>query len=86
MEGSLTWVALCRQGTEVSLKELDSLIKMLAEKKQHVQQEEAEVNMEILMDFLEKSRRQKQEQLDEVRHGEGAVNACDQGQSACLES
>jgi E3 ubiquitin-protein ligase RFWD2 len=39
---------------------------MLAEKKQHVQQEEAEVNMEILMDFLEKSRRQKQAQLDEV--------------------
>lgn len=59
---------LCCQGAEVSLKELDSLIKMLAEKKQHVQQEEAEVNMEILMDFLEKSRRQKQEQLDEVRH------------------
>ncbi|GAQ77645.1 Hypothetical protein KFL_000020060 [Klebsormidium nitens] len=56
-----------QQGTEVSLKELDSLIKMLAEKKQHVQQEEAEVNMEILMDFLEKSRRQKQEQLDELQ-------------------
>eukprot|EP00850_Spirogloea_muscicola_P011705 SM000073S21481 [mRNA] locus=s73:590196:595272:+ [translate_table: standard] len=56
-----------RQGAEVSVKELDSLLVLLAEKKRKAEQEEAEVNMEILLDFLHRSRQQKQEELAELR-------------------
>ena len=49
------------------MKELDSLLSLLAEKKRKVEQEEAELNMEILLKFLQKLHQHKQEELNEVR-------------------
>lgn len=40
---------------------------LLSEKKRKVEQEEAETNMEILLEFLTRSRQQKQEELNQVR-------------------
>eukprot|EP00252_Welwitschia_mirabilis_P009384 TRINITY_DN21955_c0_g1_i2.p1 TRINITY_DN21955_c0_g1~~TRINITY_DN21955_c0_g1_i2.p1 ORF type:complete len:501 (+),score=97.83 TRINITY_DN21955_c0_g1_i2:149-1651(+) len=56
-----------QQGAEVSVKELDSLLTLLTEKKKKMEQEEAETNMEILLDFLQRLRQQKQEELNEVQ-------------------
>jgi E3 ubiquitin-protein ligase RFWD2 len=55
------------QGIELPVKELDSLMHLLSEKKRKVEQEEAETNMEILLEFLTRSRQQKQEELNQVR-------------------
>jgi hypothetical protein len=49
------------------VKELDSLLSLLGEKKRKAEQEEAETNMEILLDFLQRLQQQKQEELKEVR-------------------
>ena len=54
------------QGQELTVKELDALMEMLAEKRRRAEQEEAEMNMEILVDFLERARDKKQAELDEV--------------------
>ncbi|KAF9589483.1 hypothetical protein IFM89_024754 [Coptis chinensis] len=54
------------KGYEVSVKELDSLLSLLAEKKKKKEQEEAESNMLILLDFLHCLRKQKVEELNEV--------------------
>lgn len=43
--------------------ELDSLMHLLSEKKRKAEQEEAETNMEILLEFLRRSQQQKQEDL-----------------------
>nr|WIG64894.1 constitutively photomorphogenic 1 [Ginkgo biloba] len=56
-----------QQGAEVSVKELDCLLTLLAEKKRKMEQEEAETNMEILLDFLQRLRLQKQEELNKVQ-------------------
>jgi len=48
----------------VSIKELDGLLSLLAEKKRKM--EEAETNMQILLDFLHCLREQKLEELNEV--------------------
>lgn len=56
-----------QQGAEVSVKELDALLALLAEKKRKAEQEEAEANLDILLDFLHRSRQQKQEELHELR-------------------
>lgn len=56
-----------QQGAEVSVKELDCLLTLLAEKKRKMEQEEAETNMEILLDFLQRLRQQKQAELNEVQ-------------------
>ncbi|XP_050206741.1 E3 ubiquitin-protein ligase COP1 isoform X2 [Mercurialis annua] len=55
------------QGCEISIKELDSLMSMLSEKKRKMEQEEAERNMQILLDFLQYLRKQKVDELNEVR-------------------
>ena len=57
---------IVRQGCEVSVKELDSLLSLFAEKKRKMEQEEAETNMQILLDFLHCLRKQKLEELNEV--------------------
>ena len=49
------------------MKELDSLLSLLGEKKRKAEQEEAETNMEILLDFLQRLQQQKHEELKEVR-------------------
>lgn len=52
---------------DLPVKELDSLMRLLSEKKRKAEQEEAETNMEILLEFLHRSRQQKQEELSLVR-------------------
>ncbi|PRQ18821.1 putative transcription factor WD40-like family [Rosa chinensis] len=56
-----------QQGCEVSIKELDTLLALLAEKKRKMEQEEAERNMQILLDFLNCLRKQKVQELNEVQ-------------------
>uniref|UniRef100_A0A2P2KZ16 Ubiquitin ligase protein cop1 n=1 Tax=Rhizophora mucronata TaxID=61149 RepID=A0A2P2KZ16_RHIMU len=56
-----------QQGCDVSIKELDILMSLLAEKKKKMEQEEAERNMQILLDFLHYLRKQKVDELNEVR-------------------
>jgi hypothetical protein len=75
--GSEGWVRACTwdaylflfwyQGVDLTVKELDSLMHLLSEKKRKAEQEEAETNMEILLEFLHRSRQQKQEELNLVR-------------------
>lgn len=48
------------------MKELDSLLILLADKKHKAEQEEAEANMEVLLEFLHRSRQIKQDELNEV--------------------
>ncbi|XP_009767441.1 E3 ubiquitin-protein ligase COP1-like isoform X1 [Nicotiana sylvestris] len=56
------------QGCDVSVKELDALLSMLSERKRKLEQEEAERNMQILLDFLQMLRKQKVDELNEVQH------------------
>ncbi|KAL6176030.1 hypothetical protein ACLB2K_052666 [Fragaria x ananassa] len=56
-----------QQGCEVSIKELDTLLALLTEKKRKMEQEEAERNMQILLDFLNCLRKQKVQELNEVQ-------------------
>ncbi|XP_027127492.2 E3 ubiquitin-protein ligase COP1-like [Coffea arabica] len=56
------------QGCEVSIKELDTLLTLLAEKKRKLEQEEAERNMQILLDFLHILRKQKVDELNEIQN------------------
>eukprot|EP00246_Nothoceros_aenigmaticus_P016554 TRINITY_DN7609_c0_g1_i1.p1 TRINITY_DN7609_c0_g1~~TRINITY_DN7609_c0_g1_i1.p1 ORF type:complete len:682 (-),score=135.45 TRINITY_DN7609_c0_g1_i1:325-2370(-) len=56
-----------QQGAELSIKELDQLLILLAERKRKAEQEEAECNMEMLLDFLHRSLQQKQEELSELQ-------------------
>ncbi|KAL2476757.1 E3 ubiquitin-protein ligase COP1 [Abeliophyllum distichum] len=56
------------QGCEVSIKELDTLLSLMAEKKRKMEQEEAERNMKILLDFLHSLRTQKVNELNEVQN------------------
>ncbi len=55
------------QGVDLPVKELELLMQLLGDKKRKAEQEEAEANMEILLEFLLHSRRQKQEELRKVR-------------------
>lgn len=56
-----------QHGYEVSVKELDSLLSLLSEKKRRMEQEEAETNMKVLLDFLHCLRKQKVEELTELQ-------------------
>ncbi|XP_022149595.1 E3 ubiquitin-protein ligase COP1 [Momordica charantia] len=56
-----------QEGCDVSIKELDSLLAMLSEKKRKMEQEESERNMKILTDFLHCLRKQKVNELNEVQ-------------------
>ncbi|KAM3382826.1 E3 ubiquitin-protein ligase COP1 [Capsicum galapagoense] len=56
------------KGCEVSIKELDALLSLLSEKKRKLEQEEAERNMQILLDFLQILRKQKVDELNEVQN------------------
>lgn len=59
-----------RQGYEVSVKELDSLLPLLVDKKKKMEQQEAEANLQIMHDFLYCLKKQKLEELNEVfEHG-----------------
>ncbi|XP_050935571.1 E3 ubiquitin-protein ligase COP1 isoform X2 [Cucumis melo] len=56
-----------QEGCNVSIKELDSLLAMLSEKKRKMEQEESVRNMKILTDFLHCLRKQKVSELNEVQ-------------------
>ncbi|KAK3038903.1 hypothetical protein RJ639_027531 [Escallonia herrerae] len=56
-----------QKGCDVSVKELDTLLLLLAEKKSKMEQEEAERNMQILQDFLHCLRKQKVDELNEIQ-------------------
>lgn len=56
-----------QHGYEVPVKELDSLLSLLSEKKRRMEQEEAETNMKVLLDFLHCLRKQKVEELTELQ-------------------
>ncbi|GFY99105.1 transducin/WD40 repeat-like superfamily protein [Actinidia rufa] len=56
-----------QQGCDVSVKELDTLLTLLAEKKRKLEQEEAERNMQVLLDFLHCLRKQKVDELNEIQ-------------------
>ncbi|XP_078443269.1 transducin/WD40 repeat-like superfamily protein [Wolffia australiana] len=56
-----------QQGFEMSVKDLEGLIYLLTEKKRKIEQEEAETNMQILLDFLYCLRKQKIDELNEVQ-------------------
>jgi E3 ubiquitin-protein ligase RFWD2 len=56
-----------QQGVDLPVKELGLLMQLLGDKKRKAEQEEAETNMEILLEFLLHSRQQKQEELRKVR-------------------
>ncbi|KAL1205753.1 E3 ubiquitin-protein ligase COP1 [Cardamine amara subsp. amara] len=56
-----------QRGCDVSIKEVDSLLSLLAERKRKMEQEEAERNMQILLDFLHCLRKQKVDELNEVQ-------------------
>ncbi|KAK8618268.1 hypothetical protein V6N13_132268 [Hibiscus sabdariffa] len=55
------------QGCEVSTKELDSLLSLLVDKKRRMEQSEAEMNMQILLDFLNCLRKKKLEELNQIK-------------------
>ncbi|KAJ9686555.1 hypothetical protein PVL29_015441 [Vitis rotundifolia] len=56
------------QGCEVSIKELDTLLSLLTEKKRKMEQDEAERNMKILMEFLNRLKMQKVDELNETQN------------------
>uniref|UniRef100_A0A1D1YIH1 E3 ubiquitin-protein ligase COP1 n=1 Tax=Anthurium amnicola TaxID=1678845 RepID=A0A1D1YIH1_9ARAE len=56
-----------QQGCEMSVKDLEGLLYLLSEKKRKMEQEEAETNMQILLDFLHCLRKQKLDELNEVQ-------------------
>ncbi|KAG6423545.1 hypothetical protein SASPL_113945 [Salvia splendens] len=55
------------QGCEASVKELESLLHILVEKKKKMEQEEAETNMQILLDFLVFLKKKKLDELNEIQ-------------------
>ncbi|CAH9135821.1 unnamed protein product [Cuscuta epithymum] len=55
------------QGWEVSIKELDVLLSILAQKKRKLEQEEAERNMQILLEFLHMLKKKKVDELNEIK-------------------
>lgn len=54
------------QGYEMSVKDLESLLHVIAEKKKKMEQEEAETNLQILLDFLVFLKKKKLDELNEV--------------------
>ncbi|KAL3820769.1 hypothetical protein ACJIZ3_006674 [Penstemon smallii] len=55
------------QGCEASVKELESLLSLLVEKKSKMEQEEAETNLQILHDFLQSLKTKKLDELNEIQ-------------------
>lgn len=67
------------QGCEVSIKEIDTLLLLLSEKKRKMEQEEAERNMQILLTFLHHLRKQKVDELNEVCFIQTGPSICPSG-------
>ncbi|KAG8385777.1 hypothetical protein BUALT_Bualt03G0080500 [Buddleja alternifolia] len=56
------------QGCDASVKDLESLLTLLAEKKNKMEQEEAETNLQILLDFLHSLKKKKLDELNEIQY------------------
>ncbi|XP_010686759.2 E3 ubiquitin-protein ligase COP1 isoform X2 [Beta vulgaris subsp. vulgaris] len=56
------------QGCDVSVKDLDCLLSQLAEKKRKMEQEEAETNLQVLLEFLVCLRKRKLEELSQIQN------------------
>ncbi|XP_024379324.1 E3 ubiquitin-protein ligase COP1 isoform X2 [Physcomitrium patens] len=56
-----------QQGADLPMKDLNSLLRLIGERKRIHEQEEAECNMEILLDFLHLSHHRKQEEMQEIQ-------------------
>ncbi|GFQ04797.1 E3 ubiquitin-protein ligase cop1 [Phtheirospermum japonicum] len=56
------------QGCDVSVKELDHLLSLVAERKRKLEQDEAEKHLQILLDFLNRLKKQKSDDLNEVQN------------------
>ncbi|XP_044952514.1 E3 ubiquitin-protein ligase COP1 [Hordeum vulgare subsp. vulgare] len=56
-----------QQGNDMTVKELDGLMTLIAEKKRQMEQQESETNMQILLVFLHCLRKQKLEELNEIQ-------------------
>lgn len=54
------------QGYETSVKDLESLLHVIAEKKKKIEQDEAETNLQILLDFVVFLKKKKLDELNEV--------------------
>ncbi|KAK9715022.1 hypothetical protein RND81_06G137300 [Saponaria officinalis] len=52
----------------MSIKELDSMLSLLAERKRKMEREEAETNLQILLEFLVYLKKRKLEELSEVQN------------------
>ncbi|KAJ9566289.1 hypothetical protein OSB04_002255 [Centaurea solstitialis] len=57
-----------QQGCDMSVKELNILLVLLAERKRKMEQEEAETNLQVMHDFLHCLRKQKLEELKEIQN------------------
>ncbi|XP_051133864.1 E3 ubiquitin-protein ligase COP1-like [Andrographis paniculata] len=55
------------QGCEASVKELESLLHLIAERKSKMEQEEAETNLQILLEFLHCLKKKKLDELNEIQ-------------------
>ncbi|XP_062221860.1 E3 ubiquitin-protein ligase COP1-like isoform X3 [Phragmites australis] len=55
------------QGNNMGVKELDSLMTLIAERKRQMEQQESETNMQILLVFLHCLRKQNLEELNEIQ-------------------
>ncbi|KAH6754915.1 Transducin/WD40 repeat-like superfamily protein [Perilla frutescens var. hirtella] len=55
------------RGCEASVKDLESLMSLLSEKKSKMEQEEAETNLQILLDFMLCLRKKKLDELNEIQ-------------------
>lgn len=56
-----------QQGADLPIEDIDSLMHLLSETKRKAEQEEAETNMEILLEFLDRSRQQRQEEFNLIQ-------------------
>ncbi|GFZ03309.1 transducin/WD40 repeat-like superfamily protein [Actinidia rufa] len=56
-----------QQGCEMPVNELDCLLSLLMDKKKKMEQQAAEMNMQILQDFLHCLRKQKLEELNQIQ-------------------
>ncbi|KNA04927.1 hypothetical protein SOVF_195150 [Spinacia oleracea] len=57
-----------QQGCDVSVKDLDCLLSLLGEKKRKMEQEEAETNLQVLLEFLVCLRKGKLEELSQIQN------------------
>ncbi|GFP98960.1 E3 ubiquitin-protein ligase cop1 [Phtheirospermum japonicum] len=60
---------LLDKGCEASVKDLESLLSLISEKKRKMEQEEAETNLQILLEFMQCLKKKKDDELSEI-HGD----------------